>query len=66
MESFIYREINKASREKDTTKITSFGPIAAALSFIVQHANQNRKDKIKGNFTLYRGARMTLEELEGF
>ena len=43
MESFIYPELNRASREKDETKIKFYGPFAAALSYIIYHANMNRE-----------------------
>lgn len=39
MESFLYTEINKASRDKDEDKLEFYGPIAAALGYIVQFAN---------------------------
>lgn len=39
MESFIYAELNRASREKDVTKIKYYGAFAAALSYILYHAN---------------------------
>ena len=35
MESFIFKEMNQAMRDKDVTKIDLYGPLAAALSFIV-------------------------------
>ena len=39
MESFIYREMNKASRSKDLTKIDYYGPYAAALGYIIHCGN---------------------------
>ena len=39
MESFIYRELNQASREKDESKIQYYGAYAAALSYIIFTAN---------------------------
>ena len=42
MESFIYADLNKVCREKDTSKIKFYGAFAAALSFIINSANQNR------------------------
>ena len=42
MESFIYREINKASRQKDRSKIKFYGAYAAALSYIINTANKQR------------------------
>ena len=50
MESFICSELNRASRNKDETKIQYYGPYAAALSQIIYSANQNLKKehKLKG------------------
>ena len=45
MESFIYEELNCASRDKDVSKIEYYGAFAAALSYIIYNANKNRKDK---------------------
>ena len=42
MESFIYEELNRASREKDEKKIKFYGAFAAALSYIIDNANKNR------------------------
>ena len=44
MESFIYTDMNKASRNKDKSKIKFYGAFAAALSFIIYSANQHRTD----------------------
>lgn len=41
MESFIYADLNKASRHKDKTKIKFYGAFAAALSYIIYNANKN-------------------------
>ena len=42
MESFIYGELNKATRDKDKSKIKYYGAYSAALSFIIYQANKNR------------------------
>ena len=60
MESFIYADLNRASRDKDKTKIKFYGAFAAALSYIIYFANSNRKHhKLKGSTKLYRGSKMT-------
>ena len=41
MESFIFREMNRASRMKDTSQIKYYGAFASALGFIVHCGNQN-------------------------
>ena len=39
MESFVFKEINKAIREKDTSKIEFYGAYASTLSYIVHCGN---------------------------
>lgn len=39
MESFIFKELNAASRNKDESKLKFYGPLASALSFIVHCGN---------------------------
>ena len=63
MESFIYGELNQASRLKDKSKIQFYGAYAAALSYIIYYANRNKKrNSIHGTTDLYRGLKMTKEE----
>ena len=40
MQSFIFIQMNRASRDKDISKIEKFGPLAAALSYIIHCGNQ--------------------------
>ena len=40
MQTFIFKEMNKASRTKDTKKIKYYGPLASALSFVVHCGNK--------------------------
>jgi len=35
MQTFIFKEMNKASRTKDLTKIEFYGPFASALGYII-------------------------------
>ena len=59
METFIYADLNRASRDKDKTKIKFYGAYAAALSYIIYFANTKRKgEKLKGSNLLYRGLKM--------
>ena len=65
MESFIYEDLNRASRSKDKTKIQYYGAFAAALSYIIYFSNTNRGSaKLKGTNTLYRGLKLKREEVE--
>ena len=64
MESFLYTEMNNASRTQDKSKIEFYGPIAAALGYIIQHANTNRGHNDKLWRVLYRGTKRTLQEIE--
>ena len=42
METFIYKELNKASRTKDVDKIKFYGAFASALSFVIHHGNMTK------------------------
>ena len=42
METFLYKELKRSSLEKDETRITTLGPYAAALSFILGSAHRIR------------------------
>ena len=67
METFIYPELNKASREKDKSKIKFYGAYAAALSYIIQSANKNRDlngDRLTGTTVLFRGLSLERKQLE--
>ena len=67
MESFIYADLNRASRDKNKTKIKFYGAFAAALSYIIYFANTNRKvDKLKGSNLLYRGFKIKKEQLNSY
>ena len=44
METFIFREMNKASRSKDLEKIKFYGPFASALSFIIHSGNRSKEE----------------------
>ena len=59
MEGFIYQDLNRACRDKDTSQIQYYGAYAAALSYIIFGANQNRKDKLKGLNKFYRGLKLS-------
>ena len=59
MESFIYANLNKACRLKDSSKIQYFGAYAAALSCIIYFANNNKKGQnSQCDITLFRGLKM--------
>ena len=64
MESFVFVEINKASREKDISKIEFYGPFASALGYIVHAATQKKKEQLEENITLYRGLKLSAYEIE--
>jgi len=44
MQTFIFKEMNRASRNKDQTKIPYYGPFASALGYIIHSASSKRKD----------------------
>ena len=60
----IWCDPNQASREKDASKLKFYGGLAAALGFILQSANDRRRDKMMDNiFTVYRGLKISNHEL---
>ena len=67
METFIYADLNRASREKDRSKIKFYGAYAAALSYIMYYANTKRTGgKLEGSNRLYRGLKMRKEQVESY
>ena len=49
MESFVFSEMNRTSRIKDTSKIKFYGAYASALGFIIHKGNiqnQNTQKKL--------------------
>ena len=58
MESFVFQEMNRASRMKDTTKIKYYGAFASALGFII-HCGNKKDTKLDNNFTVYRGLQLS-------
>lgn len=63
MESFVFAEMNKASREKDTSKIEFYGPFASALGFIV-HCGNYKQTEFTNEIIVYRGLRVSSETLD--
>ena len=60
METFVYADLNSASRDHDKTKIFTLGPLSKALDYIVELAECNRPEDSESlatsSFTdLYRG-----------
>ena len=67
MESFIYTDLNKTCRDKDESKIKYYGAFAAALSYILDHANLKRKEnKLSNDNWLFRGIKLERNELDTF
>ena len=66
MESFIYTDLNRACRNKDHKSIKFYGAFSAALSFIIDNANKNRKQisSKKRTKLLFRGLKMDPLEAE--
>ena len=55
LESFLFKKLNLASRQKDSSVIATLGPFAVAISKIIDQVQKNRVDKIVGEFICYRG-----------
>ena len=70
METFIYRVLNASSRNKDVTKISTLRPFAAAISFILYgaeyYSNRPGKFSFKTVVTLYRGLKLTREDIDQY
>ena len=65
MESFIYQDLNNATRAKDESKIKYYGAFSAALSYIIYSANKNRvRHKLQGTTVLYRGLNLDREAVD--
>lgn len=45
LESFLFNEINKSSREKDTSVINTLGPFAVTISEIIENLESKRLDR---------------------
>ena len=58
MQSFVFSEMNKASREKDWSKIKYYGAFASALGFIV-HCGNKKLTELEKVFTVYRGIQIS-------
>ena len=54
MESFVFSEMNKASRMKDESKIKFYGAFASALGFIV-HCGNKKVTELQKVFKVFRG-----------
>ena len=63
MQSFIFGEMNRASRNKDVDQIKFYGPLASALSFIV-HCGNKKQTGLSKVFSVYRGLQVKAEEIE--
>ena len=61
MESFIFREINKASRDKDISKIKFYGAFASALGYII-HCGNHRHTDFNRSFNVFRGLKVHAQE----
>ena len=67
MESFIYGDLNQACREKDESKIKYYGAFAAALGYILNNANQQRKNgKLSNTTILYRGLKLYKDQIKDY
>ena len=54
-ECFLFKKLNKSSRDKDSSVIKTLGPYAVAISRVIEKVQQKRLDKIIGSFICFRG-----------
>lgn len=68
LEPPIYRVLNRASRDKDKSRVGTLGPYSDCLRTILAHAERNRPDKYPKNtpFTVYRGFGMLDSEINEY
>lgn len=59
LETFIPELINKASREKDQSKVKTLYPFARVLHQIVSVSNANRDDALHGEIVTWRGTKLS-------
>ena len=62
MECFIFKEMNKAIRNKDEKKIKYYGAFASALGFII-HGGNSKEAGLSKHLMLYRGLKIPREEI---
>jgi hypothetical protein len=55
LETYLYKDLKIASREKDESKIMTLGPYALVLSYILSSADYSN---INEKIFVYRGVRM--------
>lgn len=64
MQTFIFSEMNKASRRKDVRKIKYYGAFASALSFVVHCGNKRHHTEYGKEIKVYRGLQVSPQELQ--
>ena len=64
MQTFIFGDMNRASRDKDLDKIEFYGPLASALGYILHAASSKRKEQLGNKVTLYRGFSLKEEDIK--
>ena len=62
MESFVFSEMNRASRMKDVSKIRFYGAYASALGYVI-HSGNFKNTNLEKEITAYRGLTLPREEL---
>ena len=64
MQTFIFGDMNRTSRDKNLDKIPFYGPLASALGYILHAASSKRKEQLDNKVTLYRGFSLKEEDIE--
>ena len=59
METELPRLINNAAWAKDESRVDTVGPYALALHEIVYRANNKRHDVMRGQFSVFRGMKLS-------
>ena len=65
-ECFLFKKLNKSSRDKDSSVIKTLGPYAVAISRVIEKVQQKRLDKIIGSFICFRGINLPPSLIENW
>jgi hypothetical protein len=64
LESFLFRRLNKCSRDKNTDVINTLGAFAVAITRVINNVQSNRLDRIKGPFMCHSGLAIQKKTIE--
>ena len=67
MESFLYKRLNIVVRNKLEHSVKTLGPYSALMSRVIKKkSNERNKNKIEGEFVIFRGLSLPLDIVESW